>query len=115
MRRFIIIVLILLSVAACNRNRPPKEILQQDELVPILVDLHMVYALQGTLQFRDLTRYVDSVDTYSNVFKKHGVDKAVFDSTISWYSSHPKLFTGVYDHVVMQLTQLSDSVNLTQE
>ncbi|MFC2113410.1 DUF4296 domain-containing protein [Bacteroidota bacterium] len=107
--------MVLLSLTACNRNRPPKEIIMQDELVPILVDLHMVYALQGSILFKDISRSIDSVDTYSLVFEKHGINKALFDTTIAWYSQHPKIFTHVYDHVVMQLTQLSDSISPNAE
>ena len=54
---------------------------------------------------------VDSIDTYSYVFEKHGITKVQFDSTIAWFSRRPELFTEVYDEVVMLLSQRSDSIS----
>ena len=81
---------------------------------PILIDLHLVYAIQTSSEFREMSRNVDSVDTYSFVFEKYGVEKAVFDSSIAWYSRHPEQFTEIYDQVVMTLTQMQDSFEMDQ-
>jgi hypothetical protein len=115
MRRLLFITFILLSVAACNRARVPRDIIRQENLAPILVDIHMVYAIQTSMEFRNMTREFDSVDTHGYIFDKHGIDKVQFDSSIAWYSRHPALFTEVYDDVVMRLTQLNDSINPDRE
>lgn len=106
----LLLAIILMAMTACQSNRPPGHLIKQDDLVPILVDLHLVYALQGTIEFRTLSREIDSVDTYSYVFDKHGIDKTLFDSTIAWFSRNPERFTDVYDEVVMQLTRKADSI-----
>jgi hypothetical protein len=83
--------------------------------VPVLIDIHLVYALQSSAMIRDLAREVDSIDTYSYIFDKYDVTRVQFDSTVAWYSRHPKLFTDIYDQVVMQLSRMNDSLNLYQE
>lgn len=105
-----LILLGLVLITGC-KDRPPEGLIEQEELVPVLVDLHVVYAIQSTMDYRRLSQDYDSIDIYSYVFDKHGVTKIQFDSTIAWFSRHPKLFTEVYDEVVMQLTQRSDSIN----
>ena len=100
---------------ACESSRPGKELIPPETLVPILVDMHFGYAIQASPEFRALSRTVDTVDTYSYIFIKHDVTKVMFDSTLSWYTQHPKLFTEIYDEVVMQLTQLYDSLVLEDE
>lgn len=114
MRKFFLIALFLLFLVACESNRPGKDLIPQENLVPILVDMHLGYAIQATPEFRTLSRSVDTVDTHSYIFDKHGVTKAMFDSSLSWYSQHPKHFIDIYDEVVMQLSQISDSLNLEE-
>ena len=110
MRRILIIATIFLALAACKHNRPGKDIIPPEEIVPVLVDMHLVYAVQSAPEYRTIYRQADSVDVYGYIFEKHGIDRVRFDSSIAWYSRHPKLFTEVYDQVVMQLTRLSDSL-----
>jgi hypothetical protein len=109
-RLILLIVLVPFITVSCQQDRPHKDVLEKDELIPLLVDLHMVYAIQSSVEFRKISQEVDSVDTYSYIFEKHGVPKVVFDSSIAWYSRHPKLFTEIYDEVVMNLTQMQDSL-----
>jgi hypothetical protein len=101
-------------MGSCQHHRPPKDLLEKDEMIPLLIDLHIVYAIQSSVKFRELSNDVDSVDVYSYIFEKHGVSKVVFDSSIAWYSRHPKLFTEIYDEVVMDLTQKQDSLELIE-
>jgi hypothetical protein len=99
---------------SCQRDRPHKDLIGEDELIPLLIDLHMVYAIQSSVDFRHIAQDVDSVDVYSYIFEKHGVTKVVFDSTIAWYSRHPAQFTEIYDEVVMNLTQKQDSLEVME-
>jgi len=110
MRSYIIIVLILMSLAACNHSKPGKYIIPPETLVPVLMDMHLTYALQSSTEIRKLAREVDSIDVYGYIFDKHNISRVRFDSTIAWYSRNPELFTDIYDQVIMQLTQLQDSI-----
>lgn len=116
MNRFHILLILvpLFMMGSCHRQRPPKDLLEKDEMIPLLIDLHLVYAIQSSVQFRKISTDVDSMDVYSYIFEKHGVSKVVFDSSIAWYSRHPKLFTEIYDEVVMDLTQKQDSLELIE-
>jgi hypothetical protein len=116
MNRFVILTLLLplFIMVSCERDRPPKDLLEKDEMIPLLIDLHMAYAIQSSVQFRKISLDVDTVDTYTYIFDKHGVQKAVFDSSVAWYSRHPKRFTEIYDEVVMDLTQMRDSLEVME-
>ena len=115
MRKLFLISLILLSLMACESSKPGKELIPAETLVPILVDMHLGYSVQATPDFRTLAKGVDTIDTYSYIFVKHDVTKVMFDSSLSWYSQHPKHFIEIYDEVVMQLSLMSDSLNLEEE
>jgi hypothetical protein len=115
MHKFLTILLTLLVIGGCESSKPGKDLIPPETLVPVLIDIHLVYALQSSAMIRDLAREVDSIDTYSYIFDKYDVTRVQFDSTVAWYSRHPKLFTDIYDQVVMQLSRMNDSLNLYQE
>ena len=115
MHRLFVIFIILLLFPGCERNKPGKDLIPPETLVHVIVDMHLLYSIQSSNAYRELSRDVDSIDTHSYLFEKHQIDKAQFDSTIAWYSRHPELFTDIYDQVVMQLSRMSDSLNLYKE
>lgn len=95
---------------SCQQDKPQKDVLEKEELVPLLVDLHLLNAIESSVEYRKIAMDVDSIDSYSYIFEKHGTTKAEFDSSLAWYSRHPKLFTEIYDEVIMNLTRLQDSI-----
>ena len=115
MRKLLYISLALIAIAACNSDKPGKKIIQPEKMVPVLIDLHLVYAIQAEPTFREISRTVDTIDSHSYIFEKHNITRVEFDSSIAWYSRHPELFTGIYDEVVGKLTRLSDSLDPDQE
>lgn len=110
MQKFLFISLLLFSLTACEKSKPGKDLIPPETLVPVLVDFHLVYSIQSSQEFRKISREVDSIDTYNYVFEKYNITKALFDTTLSWYTQHPKRFTEIYDEVVMQLSQMADSL-----
>ena len=115
MNRYLIIAIIFLSVSAFNSRKPGKDLIPPETFVPVLIDMHITYAIQTSSEFRKLARDVDSVDTHNYIYDKHNISREMFDSTLVWYSRHPDLFTDIYDEVIMQLTQLHDSIALHPE
>jgi len=106
------VVLFLLVFFSCNPSKPPPRefFIPRDELVEILVDMHMVRLVQTTPQYKDLARDYDSIDIYSNIFRKHNTTQQAFDSMIIYYSRTPKDLITIYDEVIMKLTMLNDSL-----
>ena len=115
MYRFIIFLSLFLFLGCNAEKKPPnKYLLTSDQLIPVLVDLHLIYAIQSTPEFHQLTNLYDSIDLHSAVFKKHNVTKAAFDSTISYYSDNPEYMIDIYDEVIMRLSKLQDSIKLNE-
>ena len=42
---------------------------------------------------------------YRDVLVKHNLTKDKFDTIISWYTAHPKLYLEVYDDVISMLSE----------
>lgn len=112
MHRYIILLVIFI-VLSCNADRkPPKQYrITEDQLIDVLVDIHLIFAIQTAQEYRDLTLLYDSVDLHTSVFTKHHIDKAAFDSTLSYYTRKPETLIEIYDEVIMKLSKLQDSIS----
>ena len=105
----IVLILILCGVA-CVR-KPPRTLIPEESLVPMLVDFHLVYSVQQSPDFLDISKKMDSIDPFSYIFEKHGYTKAEFDTSVSWYTKNPEYLVEIYNDVIMRLSQLNDSIN----
>ncbi len=105
---YIFIFTLVLSWQSCQ-NRP-KNVLNQDEMVSLLTDLHK---LEGSLVVKSYSSSDPKVDEkyYNALFMKYGITKADFDSSLVWYVHNPKKFTKIYGRVVENLTQFEKDVN----
>ena len=102
----------LLLILGCHSNREFKRkyLLDKEELVNVLVDIHLANALQGSPEFYKISRVYDSVDLNSVIFNKYGIEKAAFDSTMAYYTKKPEILIRIYDEVIMRLNQVQDSI-----
>ena len=115
MSRFIYLLL-LFFVLSCNANKKPPEkyFLTKDQIIPVLVDIHLAFAIQTIPEYHELTNLYDSIDIHSGIFIKHHVDKAAFDSSFSYYSRSPEDLMEIYDEVIMRLSKMQDSIKLNE-
>jgi len=111
MLRIVLLLMISLLLSCTPHKKPASELLiPDDKIVPVLIDLHIVYALQTTREFRDLANKYDSIDVHSGIFDKHGITKEQLDSTLSYLSKNPQKLLDIYDEVIMELSQMQDSI-----
>jgi hypothetical protein len=105
--KFGLYILFLLLLSSCNGR--PSGVLTDSEMTDVLTEMHK---LDGALYEKGLMYNNDAVkDSYYNsVFKKYGISKAEFDSSLVWYTKNPKRFDQIYVDVMAQLTALDEDV-----
>ncbi len=108
LRFFIFTALCIFTLPACTNK--PDNVMSQDEMINFLTDLHK---LDGALAIQAFKS--DSVENlkiyyYNALFKKYGITKANFDSSLVWYVDNPKKFTNIYTRVLENLTQFETDV-----
>ena len=109
------IVRLLLSVClfaglitSCNRDKMkvPEGFLSPDEMVPLLIDIHLVDGLlhqqRNPRQVKEDSAYI----YYPSILKKHGVSRQIFDSTILFYAQYPEEFSKIYDEVMKKFSKM---------
>lgn len=117
MRKLLYLVFAMLTVtvvASCIDR--PEIVLDEDQMIDVLVDVHRAEGLlelqqqQGNFRGEELDTYEKSV--IAAVLQKHGVSRAQYDTSLMWYAEHLKLLTRVYGHVDERLKEEHDMWSL---
>ena len=101
--RFIFLVAFTLLLSGCDRR--PKGVLNQNDMTIVLTEMHKADASMMEKGFA-FSRYSDKAPYYKFIFKKYGITKAQFDSSLVWYSKKPRVFGNIYVKVLDNLTKL---------
>ena len=96
----------VLVLSGCFR---PKGVLSQSTMTDVLVDMHKTDAILAENNTA-YGQYSKKAPYYNYIFKKHGITKAEFDSTLVWYTKNPQKFENMYDDVIKRLTALQKDV-----
>lgn len=98
----------LLLLASCGKKSGvPSNIIQPDKMVTILTDVYLLEGYFSTqTHFHFDTLQPEMVGCFDSLFAKYEVTKSDFDTSVSWYSQHPDLFSTIHDSVLAHLTVL---------
>ena len=79
----------------------PVNILTQEQMMPILVDIHVIEgARNGSIMLGD-TNGIE--DYYAKVYEKFGITEDQFKSSFAYYSDNPTVFIPIYEEVLDSL------------
>lgn len=106
MKRSLLYFLLLIFLSGCTLR--PWGVLSQDEMVAVLLDVHIVEATLKTLESN--SKRIEKQEYYNKMFAKHGTTKEQFDHSLEWYSHHPNRLVAIYDEVKIQAEQLQARV-----
>jgi len=106
----LLISLMLAFAAGCSKKTQitGREFIPRDQLVDLLVDLHLVDGITNDRKFFRMYEGVDSIDLIGPILEKYQVSQEMFDTTIYEYSRYPELFDQVYNDVLMKLNIMLD-------
>lgn len=106
MRNWLPIVLIVF-LSACGVDTDER--MSQREMRKFLTDLHL---LEGIIMNDPALSNDERLEVYyyNALFTKHGITKAVFDSSLVFYTKQPKRFERIYAGVIRSLEKLQDDV-----
>jgi hypothetical protein len=104
MRKCLIIVMAVLAFS-CS-DKVPKGIMTDEEITPILVELHLAEAIYSQRISLEITRENYQEDLYLTILKKHKLDQKVFEASVLYYGKHPEKYKPIYDEVLNQLNEM---------
>lgn len=100
-------VLFIVLLTACGTDTDER--MSQREMRKFLTDLHL---LEGIIMNDPELSNDERIEVYyyNALFAKHGISKAVFDSSLVFYTKQPKRFERIYAGVIRGLEKLQEEV-----
>lgn len=87
----------------------PANVLSPKKMENLLVDMHKLEGTLGALGFEN-NNPVEKREYYAAILKKYNVKQADFDSSLVWYTKHPKQFQRLYASVSVRMDSLNNEV-----
>ncbi len=99
-------ILFLMIFFSCTKKPVtiPETVLSREEMVSVLVDIHLAQALAGVNQFNDSAHYSLS-DYSSSVFSRHHITREKYIQSLEFYTDHPELLDEMYTEVINELSK----------
>ena len=109
---FLLFLVMTLMVTSCQKE---EEIIPRKEMIPILVDIHLLDgAIQHTRRM-DTLAVPDTIQAYEYVLEEHGYTREQFDSTMNYYSRDLRKFERVYQEVLARLNRMETEAREEKE
>jgi hypothetical protein len=99
---------------ACKGGKSPGDVIKHDQMVSLLTDMHIVDGSLYNIQQVPDSLYKYGESSYLNMFKKHHTDSAQFRTSLRYYATKPLELQAMYDQVLINLKQKTDSLNKSQ-
>ncbi|CAN5435719.1 hypothetical protein BH11BAC1_BH11BAC1_03140 [soil metagenome] len=111
-RLFVAFAVLSVFIFSCSKSKPeiPKGILTQNEMIPVLVDIHIAQAATGLFNSGDTSKYTMN-DYIPYILSIHHIEKAVYDSSVDFYTQHPEIMQEMYDDVIDELSKKQGEVS----
>ena len=103
-------ILSLLFVSSCKLNDTPEDIIEQQKMVRIMADLHVMDGYMASLVYTDTLR-VSGKNFYATVYNSHNTTKALYEKSLKYYSMDPVLLDSMYSRVEKLLTEKERRIN----
>ncbi len=98
--------LILFMASCTDKKNQPDYLIASDSLVGIMVDMHLVETAANLKLISVDSLKPNYNQMFEAIFKKHGITKTEFDSTLFFYSKRPDEMSGIYDKVLERLSEI---------
>ncbi len=113
MKRFFALLFLIAALLSCKDDLTKikkKDLIPREKFIEILIGIHMTdVVISGSEYFRKY-KPEDTLEVYAELFEKHQVTKAEFDSTVSMYIRQPDIYLKVYDEVLLKLNYMLDTL-----
>ena len=113
MKRLQLFIIPLLLLTACQKNKLPEGVLDEQRMINVLADLSVIDGYMSSLMYTDTLR-IEGRSYYATVYKNHNISKEVFDKSLKYYSNQPVLLDSMYSKVTRKLEAKERYLNKIQ-
>lgn len=98
------IILILLTLMSCGKNRTPQGVMNEDKMAEFLIDAYHLegfYSIESGYRKEDLSK--EAIISYDNLLKKHGITAEDFEKSLEYYTQHEEKYKLIHQRVIDSL------------
>lgn len=111
---FILATFFLLFSCQEKAEKKPDNLLNEDQMVAVMVDMHLVETAQNLKVIEPDSTNREYNQLFESIFVSHGVTKAKYDSSLYYYSTRTDEMNVIYDKVLEKLSELESQVKSDQ-
>jgi len=109
----LVLLLSLVLLIACKNETQhsiPENIIEDEVFISVLVDMHLAnsQSLLNNIDGMSQKRQLEILHNY--VFSKHNIERADYDSTISYYMKYPNRYSELYESVLNKLSKIEGEI-----
>lgn len=87
--------------------KKPEILVHEDQMIDMLVDIHLAEATFNTRRHRDsLVMKSSSADFYYSILNKYQIPDSVFEQSFVFYASQPRKFEKMYRQAMNKLNEM---------
>jgi len=102
-------------LSACKGGKASEEVINHNQMISLLTEVHIVDGSMYSLSQNPDSLYKYGLNRYLSVFKKYHTDSAQFKKSLKYYTTQPDELEAMYDQVLANLKQKTDSLNKLQQ
>jgi len=110
MRTIFLVFLVFLISCHSKKTEGNYTIIPEDKFVKLLIDYHLAQGVSYSEFYRQKTMNRAKMNVNDTILKNYGYTRAIFDSSVSYYSNNPEKFDDMYDEVIAILSKMQAQV-----
>ena len=112
MKIILSILSVLLLACAAPKTEIPTDILSETTFANILKEVHLAEAAFELNKTKNMENAKGALaNSYQSIYKKHSIDEADFNNTLSYYATHPEKLEVIYTTVLEELSNERSILN----
>ena len=105
-----VLFFVLSVIIGCKDDEIPKGIISKENMIGILVDMHITDAYLNQVSNND-TLQMEAKSRYNYIFKQHQIDSVKFSKSLHYYSLKSKDLNDMYKKVMDSLDVLQKGLH----
>ncbi len=102
------VILLVIFLFSCNNNenKLPDYVISHDDMVNIIIDIHLTDGLFTNNKVRRKLAKKDSLNYYNAILNNYGYTRADFDTSVHFYSKNIDEYDKIYEEVLNNLSEM---------
>lgn len=118
-KNILILISAIFILSGCrsktDRVKPPETVFNAEEMVDILVDIHLAEGVYKNRYKLELKKKQDPKDYHQWVLEKHGIENEKLEESLVFYGRYPEHYREIYEKVLNRLNEMESQIKVQEQ